>query len=91
MRWLALLLLLAACTHQAPQEKYGLPSLCILDFEKQMCWVSVEKNIGFTFEQMKAAQKECLSSDKPCWMSLDTDDLKKILRQLNACSYREKE
>lgn len=70
--------LLASC---ATVEKSSVPltSLCIMDYEAKKCWVNKTLGKGWSFEEMKQAQRDCVGdSEFPCWYGVNSTDLKAL-------------
>lgn len=58
-------------------------SLCIMDFENQMCWTDEPTKEGLTFEQMSIQQLECyVNQTVPCWYSITGSDLTSVVDSL---------
>ena len=73
------LLPIISCSH------YEVKSLCVLNFDDEMCWVNKEKNIGFTFKEMgdtNRRAKELPTLNSPIWFALDSYDLERIVDSL---------
>jgi hypothetical protein len=73
------------CTSLLPKsDGKPLESLCVLDFEKQMCWVDEKNSNGFPFSEMAERQRACrILTDTQCWFGIDTKDLSRIQKTLN--------
>lgn len=59
-------------------------SLCIMDFQDQMCWVDKENHQGFSFPEMWEQQSRCQTHEQiPCWYGIDSADLTRIMDSLD--------
>lgn len=72
-------LLLSGCGTSPKVSGQPLSSLCLMDFESQMCWYDKEKGFGYTFEYLNNSCK----NGGPCWFALDEYDLTRIHKALN--------
>jgi hypothetical protein len=64
-------------------KREPITSLCIFDFEAQMCWIQ-KPDKGFSFEELKLKQKGCITGDEPCFYGLNGVDLATLFRALNS-------
>lgn len=60
-------------------------SLCILDFEADMCWFDKVHDRGLTFADMSKCDE-----GGACWFAIDEKDLERIFRSLNAVNHEGK-
>src|SRR6188508_1157589 len=75
--------LATSCAHR----KLGRPleSLCILDFDKKMCWVDEKAGVGVSFADMDKNQKACKEDPiEICWFAMDSWDLTRMHQKLNS-------
>lgn len=73
------LLSIISCGHKRVK------SLCVLDFEANMCWTNREKNEGFEFYEMWTNQKHAKDFpqiDLPIWFAIMSNDLERIVNEL---------
>lgn len=58
-------------------------SLCIMDFENQMCWTDQQTGDGISFREMSVQQLECsVLPNGNCWYGIDSFDLLNIYESL---------
>lgn len=79
--WACIVIHVTGCATGAPAK-----SICILDFNTQMCWTNKETNEGFSFQDMLKQQEMCMSAagaNVPCWYGIDSLDLQRIHERLS--------
>lgn len=67
----------------ATAVKSGAPitTLCILDFEKEMCWVNKGEGKGFTFKAIRESQITCYQGKNECWYAVDGSGLRRLINK----------
>ncbi len=84
-----LLLILAGCsTIEKPTGK-PLRSLCVLDFQNQMCWTNKETNEGVPFLILADQTSKCFNNEGACTFAIDGLDLARVQKQLLKCTSKD--
>ncbi len=72
---------ISGCTTASKGNGAPIATLCILDFEKEMCWVNKGEGKGFTFKAIRESQITCYQGKNECWYAVDGSGLRRLINK----------